>query len=326
MQAFLLALFMPVFYNFTYHPLLPFTEASLKNYMNFSEFGCAVKENIVDFLPEYDIDAVEIREVIKNNNVSFTGIMIILKNDNVTPNIYLEYYYDLFRRGEELNVILSAIAEEFRRARGFVRENGYNHYAQDDYESHVFLRLVNYKKNEKMLEECPYIGFHDLAICFRYLSSADEKGVASTGVSYKELERWDITVEELYKIAEKNTAKLFPTKLLRLGDLLQNMMGCDGSLPEDNRIFVLTNSQNIYGATSMLLKKTVEDFAERVNSDVFILPSSVHEVMLVPEEENLAPEYLRDMVREINKYVVSDKDFLSDNVYRYDRNAKKITV
>ena len=294
--------------------------------MDFTQFSCTIKENIADYLPEYDINSVEIRDIRKNNAVLCTGVLIMLAGESVTPNIYLDYYYRLYRQGKEMDVILVEIADEFRRAKSFVEERAYSDYKQDDYEHKIFLRLVNYEKNKEELTDCPYIPFEDLAICFRYLAGEDAKGIASTLVRNRDIDTLGLSLEKLYRMAEENTRRLFPVELVRLDTLLTRMTGCEELEPMTNNVYVLTNRQNVNGATCMIMKDVLESFAHQIEGGFYILPASVHEVMLVPESDGIRKDYLESMVQEINEYVVSDMDYLSDRVYYYDKKAKKTTA
>ena len=297
--------------------------------MNFTDFCRKVKDTISDYLPEYDISSVEIREIKKNNDIGLTGVMINVQGNNVTPNIYLEYHYSHYRQGEPMSDILVEIADEFRQARGFVERKSYESFRHDDFKNAVFLRLINYERNRELLADCPHIPFLDLAICFRYLADQNEKGVASSIVKNSDLKMWGISARELYKLAEENTRRIFPVELSRLDELLLRMSGVPRQSPEGNplgEIYVLTNKQNVNGATCLLFKDVVEAFAEKIENSFYILPASVHEVMLVPYDENHDRRDLEEMVKEVNQYVVSGMDYLSDRVYFYDRTAKKLTA
>ena len=294
--------------------------------MDFNEFCNSVRDGIADHLPEYDISCVEIRDIRKNNDVVCTGVLIMLEGASVSPNIYLDYYYRLYQNGTMMSEILAEIADEFRRAESFVKEKQFEGYKQDDFEHKVFLRLVNYEKNKELLADCPHLCFEDLAICFRYLAGEDRHGVSSTLVKNRDIDRLGLSLEELYKMAEANTRRIFPVELVRLDELLKRMSCVFEDNPFSNNIYVLTNRQNVNGATCLLFRDVVEGFAKKHDTSFYVLPASVHEVMFVPVCEQIEKENLEAMVREINEYVVSDMDFLSNHVYYYDKKAKKLTA
>ena len=152
----------------------------------------------------------------------------------------------------------------------------------------------------------------------------DKAGIASAQLRNEEMSRLNMTVEELYPIAKENTKRLFPPVLTRLDELLEEKydenIGCLG----DNNLYILTNNQGINGASYIIYEDIINNFATEHDTDFFILPSSIHEILLLPVEDSMDKEELVEMVKEVNNYVVSELDYLSDNVYFYDRKIGKI--
>ena len=91
-------------------------------------------------------------------------------------------------------------------------------------------------------------------------------------------------------------------------------------------MYVMTNTRGINGAACLLYKNALARFAQKLKQDLFLLPSSVHEVILVPKSDILKKEDLSEMVREINKTEVSPKEVHSDTVYVYDRLSDQLIL
>lgn len=102
------------------------------------------------------------------------------------------------------------------------------------------------------------------------------------------------------------------------------------SLPEELEqkigVYMLTNDTGINGAFCLLYDDVIKNFAKEQNWNVYILPSSVHELMLVPEQEDTALEFLAELVVEANQTAVGLIDLLSDNIYYYDRDRDEISI
>lgn len=291
--------------------------------MVFNAFAKLVKERIPEYLLQYDIEDVRLEPVMKNNGVVCTGLIICVRGENLSPNIYLEYFYGMHRKGKAMDEILRAIQAEYEEARGQLCARQYQTMDEKTVRDNLFLKLINRERNKEMLEGCPYIPFHDLAVSFRYLVKQDADGIASAILREKEMELWNLTTDEVFRLARENTMRLFPMRLAKLNDMIP--IGLT-ELAECPDMYVLTNRQQINGATSILYTNVLEQFAEQVESSFYILPSSIHEVLLLPDCSSMDADYLRKSVREINACAVADMDYLSDNVYYYDRKDKSVHV
>ena len=293
--------------------------------MTFDEFVQVIMEEITDYLLQYDVETIHINDVKKNNGVGCTGMSIIVKEKNISPNIYLDYYYSLYLKGKGIEDILILIAKEYVEAMGNIGEMEKEMVTAGMNPNNVFLRLVNYERNKEVISYCPHIKFHDLAITFRCLFETEQHAVASCLIRDEDMGKWDISQEELFNIARKNTIKMFPPKIKKLEDMLAEMLIDKEGIPRGDNLYVLTNEQGVNGATYLLYDEIIKQFAEHANSNVFILPSSIHEVLLLPDDGQYDKDELQDMVREINRYVVSPVDYLSDNVYIYDIEKEDIS-
>lgn len=292
--------------------------------MNFKEFADTIVNRIPEYLMQYDIEQVKLDTVLKNNGVSYTGLVICVKGEKIFPNIYLEYFYALYQGGHDLDEILGTIRDEYIEARERVIPEAYTEINEKNIKEYLFLKIINYEKNREMLSECPYIPFHDLAVTFRYLVSHNEQGIASAIVRNQDMDNWKMTTEELYALAKKNTAKLFPVMLKSLDEMLHENIP-DWDAPGVG-MYVLTNEQKVNGAAYMLYKDVLSAFAEKHQSGFYILPSSIHEVLLLPDNMNVDVGYLRETVQDVNSCAVSEMDFLSDNVYYYNREIGNILI
>ncbi len=292
--------------------------------LNFEEFCSDIAENIYNYLPEQNIESVKIEKVCKNNGVECTGLVVILVNENVAPNIYLDYFYMLYKQGRNLDDILSMISEEYRNAKNSIRNTNFD-IDLTNLKENIIIKLVNYEKNKDKLCFCPHIKYLDLAITFRYLVRLDEKGLASAMIKKSDIDKWNITLEELYDMALYNTKRLFPPKIRCMDEIIDNFDDMCIQEQDKNILYILSNEAGINGASCILYQDVIKEFATMKGSGVYIMPSSIHEVIMV-SSEYVEKERLCGLVKEVNKFIVSELEYLSDNVYFYDLETDKITI
>ncbi|MCM1287015.1 MAG: DUF5688 family protein [Clostridium sp.] len=285
--------------------------------MEFNEFLNVVKDKLPDYLLQYDIEDIHINTVSKNNGRKFTGIAIAVRDEQISPNIYMDYYYMLYSEGKDIDHILELITEEYQKARENINGYAFGQMEAMDIQDHIFLKLINFEKNQEILADCPYIRYEDLAITFRILVKSDDSGIASACMHNREFDKLNMDIDSLYQIAKENTRKLFPPVLQRLDKMIFDKCSDINVLPDGIGLYVLTNNQGINGAVYMLYEDILCEFAKEHGS-FYILPSSIHEVILFPRELDEEREELSEMVTEINRYVVADTEYLSDSVYFYD--------
>lgn len=314
--------------------------------MDYESFLSYVKRNILYYVDLEEEAVVEIRQSYKNNGIILEGLSIHRSDEQMTPSLYLNGYYSEYKNGRDLESIMQHIAKQYLSLNMDMDVNPDDVFDFGKVKDCIILRLVNVDRNQKMLEKAPYIPYEDLAITFRWLAGMDDAGIATMMICNKELEAWGVTVDALYAIALANTMRLFPPVLRPLSNMLMGYLkdiatnltsehpDCDGIQEEvveymagerfRQVFYVLTNDQGINGATCMLYPGVIASFAISIQNDLYVLPSSIHEVILVPDEEEISAELLHEMVKEANDTVVFDSEILSDSIYYYSRNEKSI--
>lgn len=295
--------------------------------MEFNQFCEAVRDGIAEYLLAYELESVRLERVTHNNNIEHVGLVILKKGENVSPAIYLEqYYHAMKQKALSFQEVLAMLAETYCKISASLEAQPEFSLEADAIKQHVFLRLVNYEKNKDSLAHCPYIPFHDMAITFRYLVRMDEEGIASAQIDFRYLENAGITVEALYEQARKNTLQLFSPFIQRLDSFLNDRFPMEQEYPELPQIYILSNSQLIYGATMMLYPEILAEFANSTGQNFYLIPSSVNEVLICLADKKMDKEMLENTLHEANEFVVSDTEFLSDTVYFYDKELGNIVA
>lgn len=293
--------------------------------MEKKQFLQMVGQKLADQVSEWKI-AVSARTVMKNNGVCKEGLTVCIEDDAVNPTLYLEQEYDDFMSGtcsieEIVEKVHTFLVQNRQEARDFPME-------MLDYENakkQICYRLISGRLNKKMLEEVPYVPFLDLAIVFYLVIEKNKQGVNSVCITNELMKRWQVGIRQLYKQARENTKRIFRLKLQNMMDLIRKDMSPE-SIEElgpglDSSMWVLTNELGIYGATTMLYDGVLEEAGEKWEQNFYIIPSSVHELILLPEEWDM--EQLDLMIKEVNEREVKDDEILSDHAYLYDVKEKR---
>ncbi len=282
--------------------------------MNYEQFLHYVRENIADKITDGENCRIFIQKVNKNNGWYAESLHIYRDGSKVSPLIELGPFYERYIDGEKMDDLLDEIAVLYEKNQTL---NGVLCVPTKEFSSvcdRIVMRLVNYERNEVVLKDCPHVRVMDLAITFRWLAYQDEIGVSTALITNREMEHWGKDVEALYKLGMQNTPIFFPPKLQKMREVLKNYVD---TTEDEMEIYILTNYMGIHGAVCILYESILEKLGEKIGEDFYILPSSIHEVILVPVSEYLRGEDLCQLVREANSSIVSEQEVLSDSVYLY---------
>lgn len=297
--------------------------------MNKDEVRSKVCEKLRERLSEkYDIADVSIVEYTKNNGIKVEGISVKVIGCDTMPCIY-SVKYDEIRTEKDLIDITDGLYDAFDKAI-INAENAFIP-TEIDFESsrdRIFLSLVNYEMNKDSLKSCPHILFNDLAVTFRLAFSIDESN-ASALISDGLADAWDVSTEELWNIAIENSVRDLPVYIERLENVLRKRMELDDITEAEiaaNPFYIVTNRRLYYGASSILYNDVPDSIYENLGCNYYILPSSINELIIVPENVCCDRLFLKGMVESVNKTLCSRTEYLSDSVYYYDHDEKKISI
>ena len=187
--------------------------------------------------------------------------------------------------------------------------------------SRLIVRLLNRKTNESILKEMPHLPFLDLAITFHLLVEEKKDGTKSVRVTNKLWEEYiGDSVLQMYKQALLNTEHLFPARMVQMEKLLHlSELGISSGL------FIVSNPHGIYGAAVLLYEGVQEKIKQILGEDYYVIPSSVHEVLVIRESDVTDIEMLKSTILEVNRTQVGEEDILSNLLYKY-QNQQLICV
>lgn len=296
--------------------------------MDFNRFAEKVRVDLQERLAGGH--EVYMHETLKNNGVVLKGVCI-RDSREMAPIIYLEGYYEGYvKGGMSVDEAEDGIMEDYRRCRGELAMDAEGLWHWESVREKVFLKAINYEKNKGLLANVPCKRYLDLAIVAGCLMWAEAGGRAAMLVEKEHTDMWGISEETLFAAAEANTPKLLPPRIRPLREVLAEMLHIrpkeEGQWEGEDSVFCLSNDICLEGAYYMAHPGILRDFADEMGSDVYILPSSIHEVLLIPDIGAWEPHLFRSMVKEVNEEAVSAEDFLSGSVYKYVRETGEAVI
>lgn len=276
---------------------------------------------------------VQVEDVRKNNHVLKRGMTIQRKGYNVSPIIYLDSYCEKLEQGANMDSVVKSILKIYRSS---LLHNEVDIDFFKDYEKvkdQIVYRLVSRERNRELLEDVPYTEFLDLAICYCCRYSNYEIGEGLILIHNSHMETWGVGPEDLMWQANRNTPQLIPPYLCSMDDALHGVLDQE-ALNEMRQVqeetgrymYVLSNEQRCYGAAALLYPGVLRKAAQRLGDRFFILPSSIHETILIKDNNSHTGEELHDMIADINRYQLEPEEVLSDYAYHYDVMSGKIQI
>lgn len=274
---------------------------------------------------------LRIETVRKNNDITYDVITFKRAGECIAPVIYINQFYDNYCNGEDINDIVRQIVNLDIENRNLPELDLTDIFDFNNIKDKIIIKLINRSRNEKLLKTLPFKEYLDFAIVFCILFEDTNDNRATSLISDDLLNKWEVTAEELYEQAKLNTKRICPAELKSMNETMVELLLNDESVDDDTRrdilkhleeddkdypMYVLTNKKKMYGAATFLYEEELCSFAEQFG-DFYIIPSSIHELILVPESISMSEQEMVDMVKEVNDNQVEPEEVLSYNVYKY---------
>lgn len=264
---------------------------------------------------------VELQEILKINGVVAKGISIRKQGEKIAPVIYLQDFYEKFLQGATLEQLTEEILRQNREVQ-FVPEWNYEEILDfEKVKTKIIYRLINTEQNEKLLRDVPNLPVYDLSIVFYLMISESDVGRCSVLIRNSHLDYWKLPISVLYQCARQNTPRLLPHVMMPMEAYAPKYAG---GVVAPSPLIVLSNSRGMNGAGVILYDRMPEKIYRYVGGKYYLIPSSIHEFLIVPWEPFLSVESIKEMVREVNENHVAKDEVLSDHVYYFD--GEQLTV
>ena len=308
--------------------------------MNYTEFTCAV-EKMINQKMTGGVRA-ELHTAVKNNGIKRTGVLIEAPGINISPTIYLEEYYDDYMKGKPLERITEDVIAFYGTVRQEKSWDCEKIMSYAGVRERVVFKLINAEQNRAFLETVPHIDFLDLSIVFYVLLEITEDGTASMAVTCEHQKQWGTSTERLWKDAAENVKRILPAEFFTMNyalkEILKKGMGIENgqvTVPENlfgndssvrDGMYVLSNSIRSYGAACIVYPHVLDMIWNILKTDFYVLPSSVHEVIITPCQRSVTCAELDEMIQDINETQLDSEEVLSGHAYLYERSTGRLCI
>ena len=304
--------------------------------MEFNQFVDEVKGGIKLFLPrEYENAQIRIEEVRKLNE-NYLGITVLKENQIMAPTFNLNQLYEMYQSNPEVSmesIMKNITGVMLDSPKQFDLKNITEY---ENAKDKLFIRVSSAERNQEILQKVPHQMREDLAITYHLAISIDDIGVGSTTITNDILKRYGISEEQLHADAMENSPNVRPIHVMVMGSMIEQLMGMgsetilkdesvqsiaeviSNGMGSENPMFIVTNSQTVGGAGVIFYPEVMDQIGEGFQGNFFILPSSTHETLVIPDNGAFDYRVLEDMVQTINENEVAPEERLSDHVYHYD--------
>lgn len=263
----------------------------------------------------------------KLNKVQKQTLLIRKEGTFCAPNFYIDDLYEGYCGGRETEDIAMGLAEVARREDVIPASLTKEICTKEWIQKNVFLRIVNLEENEELLRDSVYYPMLDLAAVYYVMTSQDEDGMRSYRMTERIWEQAELGgAEELYETALANTARLFPEKVENIEDCLRSILQARNIDAEEELeevlkgrkpvFLVISNESRINGASVILYPGLLEGLWRKYGN-YYLIPSSIHEMLLLSEQDVGDYAMLNEMVQEVNANQLEPEERLSDHVYFY---------
>lgn len=299
--------------------------------MNYEEF----KENLANDVKEQMESrsgsgvTVETRTVEKMNE-TYDALTVKPDDSIIGVNLNVTSLYKEYEDGKDFDSIVNGAAEVAENA--LSNKPDFNLDVIKDYDQmkdKLAIEVVSAERNKDLLETVPHKDIEDMAVVYRFVIGDTQAGTGTILVNNQMLENYGITAQQLHEDALKNAPEIRPLIIEGMAEVLAKQMGVEdlemlglNIPPEQEQMFVASVEGNVHGAGVLAYQNFMDQAADRVGGSFFILPSSIHEVLIIPDNGKFDTASLENMVKEVNATTVDPSDQLTDSVYHYDADAK----
>lgn len=295
------------------------------------DFVQFVIDFIKDYLPkEYKDSKIVVEEIVKLND-KYLGLSLQSDKDEAAPCVNLDKFYEMYSDGEDLEEMLVNMAAVLEIP---PLSNTLDIFT--DYEKakdHLMLRVCNASLNEDYLKSIAHIDMADLAVMYGIAIENEERGYRIAMIKNALLDDWGVSIDQLHEDAVKSSIKKFPPLLFNMADIIPFSRGTNNLLEEDKTVdkafesspfYVLTNIESFEGASSLFYPDIMDKAAKTIGEDYMVIPSSIHEVILIPDSAEISLGDLKNMIRSANDIsgTVRHDEILGYEPYHYEFKSK----
>ncbi|SFL21747.1 hypothetical protein SAMN05216390_11474 [Lachnospiraceae bacterium KH1T2] len=282
-----------------------------------ADFQDALRDEFAGRGAEVELTARKVEKM----NGSYDAITVRPQDSAIGVNVSVERAFAAYGKGEDISEIADHFADAVEN--GFKESPKFDIESISDYEqmkSKLAMEVVSAERNAELLQTVPHEQMEDMAVVYRFILDQSNSGNGTILVTNQMLDQYGISKEQLRADAMEIAPEIRPAEIRGMSEVMNEM--APGMIPEiapeDEQMFVATVPDKIHGAGVIAYPNFMEDAAQKAGGDYFVLPSSIHEVLLVKDNGQMSVKELENMVKEVNATQVEPADQLTDHVYHYD--------
>lgn len=284
--------------------------------LDYQQFEEIILERLQQKYPGYEIF---IHDVTKNNGITLRGLSIREPDNAIAPTIYLEEMRRSFENGRDIDDIISEISSIYERHKSPLSADDIIINIRDwgSVCKRIYYTVINKERNNALLSEVPHRELLDLAVVYRISISMGNDIAGSVLIRNEMMQYWNAGEGELYQISSDNTARILGYELKNMWDILSEINGKTNEFKNfPPYMYVASNREKCNGAGLVFLDRIFRaGIMNHVGEEFIIIPSSVHETIVIPYSSDIDRDTVQDMVRQVNRTEVQNTEILSDNVY-----------
>ncbi|MCR5272248.1 MAG: DUF5688 family protein [Lachnospiraceae bacterium] len=301
--------------------------------MNYEEFKnklvCDVSERLDSSIN------VTLKQITKNNGTKFDALLICEEGRNIAPTIYIQSFFEEYQKDLDMENTVNQILDIYRTSMPNANMNIDVFVSYEKCKDLIVYKVINQKDNEELLQSIPHYDFLDLSVVYEIMADKFLQSVTNTYkhencegyvlISSYMLNMWNITEEELREQAIKNTPLLRPHSFRNILEVL-GIPAFEDTEDDKPKMYILTNKSGIHGASAMLYSNVLRDISDELQSNLFIIPSSIHEIIIISENENIDSDDMNSFISYVNSTNLEPEEILSDHMYYYNRSTNRIVM
>ena len=288
--------------------------------MSYEDFLDIAKDAAKTRHPEAD---VTIQKVEKLQGESYVGLSVRPEGQNAAVTMNLHDLHDqVVENPKRLAAVMSEFLSGLDKAISQIPQVDTKQFTEyENVKGNLMMQVIPVEPNKEKLEQVPHKIIEDIAVVYRIDVSDSRHHNASVLVTNQMMEHFGITPEQLHQDAVASQMAHRPPTLKNMSEMMAEMSGGMMDMPE-SPMWVATVEGGVHGAAAVQIPEFMDQAAEKLGGNFFVLPSSIHECLFIKDDGEFQRPQLEEMVQSVNATEVSAADFLSDSVYHYDSEAR----
>lgn len=283
--------------------------------MTYDHFLICLEQQIQDRLQGRE--SVRRVRILKNNGVELDGFSYYVEGHKERPTVYVNQYYEEETAKERLVQIAELVLKTLRGCRLLDAQGVEQMMDFAAVRDRIFCRLISRERNEQLLSDVPWLPWLDLAIVFHFQVPESVMHRATALIHTSQMESWGVTIDEIFRAAAANMEKV-----QIFLEPMETFLGEMGFEPLSSGMHILSNRQKEYGAAVIIDPRVQRMCLRKLGESFYVLPSSVHELLLLPESLSAGRTELDQLIREVNEACVGEEDYLSGHAYFYSEETE----